>query len=456
MRVLHVPYSYFPDPAGGTEVYVNALARSQRSLGCDAAVAAPAEAAFTYEHDGISVWRFPVSPNLNLRELYGEGDKVAAKAFGQILDDFSPDVVHLHAVTSAISVRLVEQAATRGLPVILNYHTPTVTCSRGTLLRWGSMLCDGKLDRRTCTACTLQGQGLVRPLATLIASLPTSAAVGIGQASLSGGMWTALRMPELIELRIQSFHRLMRMVERVIALCNWTRELLIRNGVPEEKITLCRQGIAWQSEAVRKASGPHRLPLRAAFLGRFHATKGVHIIAQALKDNLELPIQLDLYGVQQGLSDDRYAAELQTMIGDDSRIRMQAPLPPGDVVNRLRDYDVLVVPSQWLETGPLVVLEAFAAGIPVIGSKLGGIAELVTDGVDGLLVAPPSSSAAWAGSLRRVCSNPDLLDFLRAGIRPPRLSRDTALEIMPLYHNLMARANAGAELFAPTVSRNAI
>ena len=65
----------------------------------------------------------------------------------------------------------------------------------------------------------------------------------IGQANLSGGMWTALRMPELIDLRIQCFHRLMQMVERVIALCNWTRELLVRNGVPESKITLCRQDL---------------------------------------------------------------------------------------------------------------------------------------------------------------------------------------------------------------------
>ena len=93
----------------------------------------------------------------------------------------------------------------------------------------------------------------------------------------------------------------------------------------------------------------------------------------------------------------------------------------------------MVVPSQWLETGPLVVLEAFAAGTPVIGSNLGGIAELVTDGVDGLLVDPASSPAAWADSLRRVCSDPDLLVSLRAGIRPPRHSRDTAIEIMPVY-----------------------
>ena len=440
MRILHVPYSFYPDPAGGTEVYVDGLATWQQSSGCVTAVAAPAAVAARYNHGGIPVWRFPVSPNLGLRDLYGDGDEIAAKAFGQILDEFNPDVLHLHAVTSAISVRLAEQAVNRGVPIVLNYHTPTVSCSRGTLLRWGSTICDGKLDLRTCTACTLHGRGLARPLATLVASLPVSASRGIGRANLAGGKWTALRMPELIDLRIRSFHRLMQMVERVIALCDWTRELLVRNGVAANKITLCRQGISWQSDdSSAQAPRPFRLPLRAAFLGRLDATKGVHLLVQALKSDGALPVYLDIFGVQQGETGRRYAAELQTMIAGDPRIRMLPPLPSGEVVPLLRDYDLVVVPSQWLETGPLVVLEAFAAGTPVIGSNLGGIAELVTDGVDGLLVDPASSPAAWADSLRRVCSEPDLLVAMRAGIRPPRHTRDTALEMSPLYENLVRK-----------------
>src|SRR3989442_1723482 len=83
-------------------------------------------------------------------------------------------------------------------------------------------------------------------------------------------------------------------------------------------------------------------------------------------------------GVRQGASGDRYAAELGASIADDARIRILSPLHPDEVVPRLRSYDVVVVPSQCLETGPLVVLEAFAARTPVIGSKLGGISELVT------------------------------------------------------------------------------
>jgi glycosyltransferase involved in cell wall biosynthesis len=163
-------------------------------------------------------------------------------------------------------------------------------------------------------------------------------------------------------------------------------------------------------------------------------------VLRALKDNPSLPLTLDLYGVSQSGAGDRHAAGLEEMIAGDTRIRLLPALPAADVIARLRDYDLLVVPSQWLETGPLVVLEAFAARIPVVGSNLGGIAELVRDGIDGLLVSPYPSSAAWATAFRQICQEPELLDSLRAGIQPPRHSRDAARELLPVYETLARSA----------------
>ena len=93
---------------------------------------------------------------------------------------------------------------------------------------------------------------------------------------------------------------------------------------------------------------------------------------------------------------------------------------------------MLAVPSQWLETGPIVVLEAFAAGIPVAGSNLGGIPELVEHGVNGLLI-DPASPANWAAALRSLSQDPDLLATLRSRIRPPRTMRDAAAELNAIY-----------------------
>jgi glycosyltransferase involved in cell wall biosynthesis len=81
----------------------------------------------------------------------------------------------------------------------------------------------------------------------------------------------------------------------------------------------------------------------------------------------------------------------------------------------MREHDAIVVPSQTLETGPLVALESLAAGVPVIGSNLGGIAERIHDGVNGLLV-DASDPDAWAAAFDRLLRDRALLPSLRGGI----------------------------------------
>jgi len=85
------------------------------------------------------------------------------------------------------------------------------------------------------------------------------------------------------------------------------------------------------------------------------------------------------------------------------------------------------------------VLEAFAAGIPVVGTNLGSIAELVEHGVNGLLVEP-GSAHAWAEALRRLSQDPDLIATLRSGIRPPRTMNDAAIELKAVYRQVSQEA----------------
>jgi len=117
----------------------------------------------------------------------------------------------------------------------------------------------------------------------------------------------------------------------------------------------------------------------------------------------------------------------------DPRVRFLPPMAANEVVERLRDYDALLVPSQWLETGPLVVYEAFAAGIPVIGSNLGGIAELVTNGDNGILVEPHSDVSAWTRAITRFVENPDLPVQLKSRRRPVRTMEDAAADMQTVY-----------------------
>jgi glycosyltransferase involved in cell wall biosynthesis len=160
------------------------------------------------------------------------------------------------------------------------------------------------------------------------------------------------------------------------------------------------------------------------------------VLIPAITADPELPVTLDIYGVA-GSGEKPYGVRLQKRA--DARIRFLNPVAPHEVIPQLSRYDLLAVPSQWLETGPLVVLEAFAAGIPVIGSDLGGIRELVRHEIDGLLV-DPSSVSGWTAALRRLTDEPDLLKRLENGVKPPRTMEDVAGDMLFLYGQLVGPA----------------
>src|SRR5262249_8797351 len=140
LRVVHVPFTFAPDPVGGTEIYVENLAQGLRARGIESLIVAPSSSGNdeAYEHNGFRVRRFRSAPESKymVRELYGGGDPEAVAAFAKILDEECPDAVHIHAFTRAVSVMLVGAAKRRGLPVFFTYHTPTVSCQRGTLMLW--------------------------------------------------------------------------------------------------------------------------------------------------------------------------------------------------------------------------------------------------------------------------------------------------------------------------------
>jgi len=435
VKVIQLPFCYHPDPPGGTEVYVEALARELRHRGGNVVIAAPGPHNNTGEHNGTRVRHFQLREAIaDPSELYGEGDGDAAREFERVLDEETPDLIHLHAFTRGVSLRIVRAAKRRGLPVFFTYHTPTVTCLRGTLMRWGAEICEGAMAQSACAACFLHGKGVKRTLAKMVGSFSPASSALLGRLG-SGGAWTALRAPEFVHLRHRCVRSLFQEVDRVIAVCEWVKALLILNEVPESKITLSRQGLA-QSGGGHPSTdlrGPSPgAPLRVAFLGRLDPTKGVDVLLRAVRSLPGANLALDVYGIAQGEAGERYAATLRQLAAGDPRVTFHQPLPAARVVEALRGYDLLAVPSQWLESGPLVVLEAFAAGIPVMGSRLGGVAELVEHEVNGLLIQADDVTA-WAVAFERCLREPSLMETLRRGIRAPRTMATVADEMLALY-----------------------
>ncbi len=414
-KLLHIPFTWFPAACGGTEVYVKALMKELAVVGWENQVVVPATASGEeLQADGVKVHRLAFGTEVSQEVMWGAGDAATAAAFGEILGRERPDLVHFHAFTPAISVRWLAAARAMGIPCVYTYHTPTLTCLRGTLMRGGSP-CDGEMTPLRCSACVLHGHGL--PWAfSWAAAVFSPLTWGLSQR-------VPFRILPLIRQRQQAAREWLQGMDCVVALCAWGAQVLRRNGVPEQTLRVIRHGLPVQaaSAAVKAASASsweRGQSLKLGFLGRLDPNKGLQVLVESLK---ALPTGLKLELHCHLIADEAAKAampELWRALQADSRVVVHPPVPSEQVVEVMAGYDAVAVPSVWLETGPLVVLEAFAAGVPVLGSDLGGIAEWVRDGVNGLLL-PAGDTGAWASALRRLVEDQGLLQRLRAGVQAP-------------------------------------
>ena len=435
MKILHAPFIFHLDPVGGTEVYVRQLAAALHELGIIGAILAPGADDTTYAVESLPVFRYALpdrAPSLAMH--YGKVDPSLVMKFDRLLHTIQPDILHLHAFVARYTPALCTAARARRLPVVYTYHTPTGSCVRGTLLQWGESVCHGELAIQPCSRCYLHGLGLNRRASHFVGSLPQWVGQLLSMLHLAGNGWTALQMTHLLSIHQQTLRQFWHHVDRIITLCAWTTDLLQLNGVPPTKLTLCRHGITGRAPldstpTPQIASNP---PLRLVFLGRLDPTKGADVLIQAVRALPNAPVLLDMYGVAQDSGATNWQQNLLALADGDPRIRLLAPIPHAQVVATLHTYHLLAVPALWLETGPLVVLEAFAAGIPVLGSRLGGIAELVVDDHTGLLL-PPGDITAWSRAIQRVLDDPPLLERLRSNVTPPRTMAKVAEEMADVY-----------------------
>ncbi|HEX2780221.1 MAG TPA: glycosyltransferase [Gemmatimonadaceae bacterium] len=440
--ILHVPYTYFPDSAGGTETYVAALIRGLRRQGVTSAVASPVDRGQPreYVHDGAAVYRFESSGSrLPLEAQYGDGDPVAAEAFAALLRTRRPRLVHLHGWTSGISLRMLRAAHDAGMPVVHTYHTPSVSCARGTLMLYGRDVCDGQLFVDRCTRCVLQQRGVPLPISAVLGQMPVAVGRAMRRFELAGGPWTALRMTELIHERHRAFRSLLAEADHLVAVQDWVYELLAFLGAPPDKLSVSRLALPGFDATSDSSGGRERAPgqpVRMAYFGRLERIKGVHVAVAAVEALAGANIALDVYGAPQGREGEEYLQELRGAAARDPRVRILPPVPSTDVVDRMRDHDLVVVPSIWMETGPLVVPEALAAGVPVIGSARGGIPSFIRNGVDGQLVAP-GDLGAWTAAIKRLVDEPGFLETLRSGVRPPETMDRVVDEMLDIYGRVL-------------------
>jgi glycosyltransferase involved in cell wall biosynthesis len=184
-------------------------------------------------------------------------------------------------------------------------------------------------------------------------------------------------------------HRSLETYERVrlfLAVSDFLAEHHVRIGLEPDRVTV-KRNFAWPSSP---RPGPGRFFLYA---GRLVPEKGLETVVRAWSD-VDAPLLIVGEGDEQ--------ARLRAMAGPN--VEFRSTVPGDEVAALVREARAMLVPSEWYETASRTVLEAYAAGVPVLASRIGALPEVVNDGHTGYLVAP-GDGGAWSDAARRLLSD---------------------------------------------------
>ncbi|HEU5328525.1 MAG TPA: glycosyltransferase [Thermomicrobiales bacterium] len=366
--------------------------------------------------DGIPVRRLRVAvpdSTRSLRETYDH--PLLTAAVERELVAFQPDVVY-QVSGYLFGTAPLRIAAQHGVATVLFAMDYWHICQRITLLRPAGACCPGPRHPADCAACRLTARAVFAERGPAVQGAAWRVLARAGGAA-PARVGARLGVADFAD-RQRTIAADLREVALVVVNSHFLGERLAHLGVPRERLLVVRQGIAAGEFPARAArQSRDHAGLTVLYLGQISRHKGTDLAITAVRQlrDAGLPVRLRLHGP---LTDTGAYAEQVRAWCDDAAIHLGAPLDRAGVAAALAAADVLVVPSRWYENSPNVILEAFAAGVPVVAAGHGGMAEMVRDGVDGLLVQPGDVNAL-AGALRRLATEPGLLARLQAGVRPP-------------------------------------
>jgi glycosyltransferase involved in cell wall biosynthesis len=289
---------------------------------------------------------------------------------------FRPEIVHVHNFFPTLTPSVYDACRGAGVPVVQTLHNYRLMCANGLLFREGHV----------CTECL----GRTFPL-----------------PAIRHGCYRDSRLGSAAVAAMIGIHRIrntwIQRVDRFIALTEFARGLFATEaGIPREKIAV--KPNAAPDPGLGDGCGGYAL-----YVGRFSREKGIEIVLEAATRESGLGIALKVAGsgpLQAKVEAAQSAGRLEYVGWQD----------PDGVRRLMLQARVLLIPSLCFEGLPMVVPEAFGAGLPIIASRIGALATLVEDGANGLLVEP-GNPAALASAVRRIASDGRLESELRRGAR---------------------------------------
>jgi len=438
LKVLHCLNHFLPSQTAGTEIYTWALCKGLQQQNVIAEVAIPnygKNETTKYEYDGIKVYQF-AEPSVVDRALQ-MGFKMPAGVphFIKLITELKPDIIHFHelAGSNGFTLHYVKEAKLKGFKTIMTFHIADYSCKAKTLMYKNAILCNGIIDEYRCSECMLsKGLSPAKRLPVLkIAKLLYK--WNIDLSHFNSRIATALSYPFLIQKLKVDLLGLEKSCDKLVVLTTWYEKILFDNGLRKEKISIITQGLIHQlsgnDETVSKVD---QVKLKLIFVGRISPFKGVHLILDALERFQAHEICLDVYGT----GNEQYAKDCIGRMEQSEKVKYKNKLEPSSVVKKMMNYDALVLASTFSEMSPLVIQEAFAAGIPVIASDVYGNAGQIENGVNGWLFKFNDSDNLYK-VLKFLVDNKQLIALAKQQISPARLFNEVVDEYKQIYSDLM-------------------
>jgi glycosyltransferase involved in cell wall biosynthesis len=398
VRILIVSNCYPPNFIGGAELVVHRHARRLQHAGHSVQVFAGDHSSAVERHHSwdevfqeISIRRVRITHLDSDSRFTNFLNRPIADQFRKLLESWAPDVVSFHN-TTGLSLSSFFHCRLARVPVVVTLHDHWGFCLKNTLINHAQEACRDFSDCARCLPAVLD---------------PFS------------------RQSTPIEARRHYFRRRLADVSRFITPSAYLAEKYIRAGFESHRFEVISNGIDPSQPTPHVASSTFRLTT-ICYLG---SHKGVHVIIEALS---RLPKSVDwrfnIVGTGHLESALRRLARIR---GVQDRVHFWGRLPNEKISQVFAETDLYVLASTWAENEPVSILEAMTRGIPVVGTNIGGIPELVQPGINGWLVRVGSADELNS-AIREAIADPAYLKRMsegatRMGTRWPEVRQVTRI-----------------------------
>lgn len=451
LRILFVTHAFLPDSSAGVELYTLRLARGLAERGHRPVVVTsrqrpglPQYALQRQDVQGIPV--IGIVQNWPYRDLpEAVSDPAIDRLFERLVEELQPDLVSVQTLAH-LSIGVLGVAKRRGIPTVAHLHDAWWSCPSGgqrhhpdgaNCLPVDPRLCgpcfdryrhsEGPLERASRWLAGRAPKGLPPDgLHRAFGALPESARGGIKRLNERLGRRRSQRprpatseVDPRVATRSVTVQRALGGVSRILSPTRFLLESLRADGLELPAARVLPSGVP-QAGPVAPRGGGGRL--RVLFLGTWVPHKGPQVLARALA-RVQAPIEATGAGPTPLPA---FVAEVERL--SSGRLRCGGPVAAEEVPGLMDRHDVLVVPSIWPENAPLVALEARGRGLPVVASHIGGLPELIDEGVDGRLFGAGDSEA-----LSEILEDADGLRRLAGSVRPPKWTAQFVREVEQEY-----------------------